>query len=546
MPGPVKFEPLKGVGVPTPQPPQPAAPPPQRPPQPMPPPQPPPSSFFTAPPTASFTAPRTATPAPKPVDFRRTDTTRYLSAAVYSHKLVRDRVLEHIVDEDHKAIVASYGVDIATVAGHCLLARRKKMVRDGVICALTILAWIAMVAVDPILAALLLQLVVWGIVFYDSYTMNYDILGARFTRTTFDPDYGYALLNAEQQATLQQIAAVQRGNVVVYGGFSPFVGSGFDIGGWSFTTKVNKGKEEHGKRLTPLPVHPEELHHALTKAIFDLELEGVNVEDKLYVDGQEIRDDQTFLPHPLSSPVASVDAATVRHFIEHSTAAVRHYKCIQSISWRGELVLSIFIRFTKIKNNLFAEASYFLLPPLQGAFHKVDCLRPSPTVSEVGNLLLISAFKAVVMPIYSSLVTLSNLLRPFTKWRADREVEKMIRDNPAFNYGALTTIRESFTSGNYRRYFQRLDKEMNLKIIERQILDCIVDFLESKNIDTSDLSERKETILNNGVIISGGTVQAQSIAVGKQAVAQVNKLANAIGFSPLKMPQPGGQSPSKG
>lgn len=77
----------------------------------------------------------------------------------------------------------------------------------------------------------------------------------------------------------------------------------------------------------------------------------------------------------------------------------------------------------------------------------------------------------------------------------------------------------------YRRYFQKLDKEMHLKILERQILDTIVRFLDARNIDTSDLKERQTTILNNGLVVSGsGSIQAESLAVGPQAQALVDKV----------------------
>jgi hypothetical protein len=542
MANPVKFEPFTNIGAPTAKPAPPAQP------SPAPPPSTPPPSF-TPPPSAQpgFTAPA------RPLDFRTSDPTRYLSAGAYLSRAVRDMVFTHVINEKHRAIIASYGVDLATVAGHCLLARRRKMARDGLICGLAILFLGSLFLGVPLVTPLIL-LGAWGVVVFDSYNTKFNILGARFGKKSFDPDRIQNQLKPSDKTKLAEIAALQKGNVVVYGGFSPFVGSGIEVGGWSFTTKVNKGKEEHGKRLTPMPVRPEEMHQALTRAIYDLGLDSVSVEDKLYVDGEEIRDDRTFLSHPLGRPYSTVDPATVRNFIANSTPAVRHYKCIQTISWKAELVLSIFVRFTKVKNNLFAEASYFLLTPLLEFYHQIDNLRPTPKFREVVDLLIQSAIKAPFMFLYSPAVTLFNLLSPFIEWWAEKDARKAIEEKPAFNYGAVTSIRERVTSDSYRRYFQKLDKEMHVKIIERQILDCITEFLESKNVDTSESNERKERIINYGVIVSGGSVQAQSIAAGNQAMAQVNKLANAIGlpgvgkvaFSPLNVKQNPGHSKTKG
>ena len=60
---------------------------------------------------------------------------------------------------------------------------------------------------------------------------------------------------------------------------------------------------------------------------------------------------------------------------------------------------------------------------------------------------------------------------------------------------------------------------MTLKLVEKEILDAIIDFLEAHDIDTSELRERQSMILNNGVIMSGGTVQAETVAMGGRARA---------------------------
>jgi hypothetical protein len=78
-------------------------------------------------------------------------------------------------------------------------------------------------------------------------------------------------------------------------------------------------------------------------------------------------------------------------------------------------------------------------------------------------------------------------------------------------------------SPNYRRYFQRLDREMYVKTLEQRLLDAIIQFLDEHNVDVSDLVERQTTILNNGVMLSGGTIQAESLAVGTGARARAGE-----------------------
>jgi hypothetical protein len=113
-----------------------------------------------------------------------------------------------------------------------------------------------------------------------------------------------------------------------------------------------------------------------------------------------------------------------------------------------------------------------------------------------------------------------------------------------FDYGAKISIRESATSTEYRRYFQKLDKEMNFKVIERRILDSIVEFLDSKNIDTSDLQNRQQWILNEGVIVSGGSIEAESVALGKGAMSQISRLTGRTRQQPQRSKEFSGTSRS--
>jgi len=77
----------------------------------------------------------------------------------------------------------------------------------------------------------------------------------------------------------------------------------------------------------------------------------------------------------------------------------------------------------------------------------------------------------------------------------------------------------------WRIYFQKLDNEMNIKVVQQQVIDALVEFLDKHSIDTSEIKQRGMHILNNGVIVSGGTMSAESISVGKGAVSKLWKQA---------------------
>lgn len=125
------------------------------------------------------------------------------------------------------------------------------------------------------------------------------------------------------------------------------------------------------------------------------------------------------------------------------------------------------------------------------------------------------------------------LLAPFKLWAlvmhqlgkrgARRQRRREIRHDPLYNYGALQSIRELGAANKWRVYFQKLDREMHSKVLQQQLLDVMVRFLDAHNVDTSQIKDRGSHILNNGVIVSGGTISAESLAVGEGAQANVSK-----------------------
>src|SRR5829696_1086753 len=111
-------------------------------------------------------------------DPKRTDTTRYLCAAAHQSKTFRNYVIEEIIDQKHKAIGPSYGVDLATVAKHCLIAKRFEIGRDIIFTALFLVAVILGIIFGPsliLLPLLLPLLVVWFLLFVQASVFDLEI-----------------------------------------------------------------------------------------------------------------------------------------------------------------------------------------------------------------------------------------------------------------------------------------------------------------------------------------------------------------------------------
>jgi hypothetical protein len=189
--------------------------------------------------------------------------------------------------------------------------------------------------------------------------------------------------------------------------------------------------------------------------------------------------------------------------------------------WRGQLVLSTFVRFVVTPQHLFVEASHSLLTPVKDEYQEVDRLLPQPTFAQAIRLgwrsLLRLPARLILAPAAITRAASKPITRGLRKARQRREILSALR----FNYGASASPREWASDTRYQRYFQQLDKDLYAKVVEKTLLQSIVLFLDAKGIDTGELVERQTTILNNGVYVTGGaSLTAESVAAGTGAQAK--------------------------
>ncbi|WP_139198405.1 hypothetical protein [Syntrophus gentianae] len=490
--------------------------------------------------------------------YKNSETSRLLCAAAYLDRQFRNQVIKFCLEDKHRAIGPSFGVDMATVVRHCRNAKRKLDSRE---LWLLLPAMVAVIVVANSLQVEAFTYRTWGILLA-LYLVTFaiclwfksrarTIVTSNFLRGRFDPD----TMLTEDDTPVGYLRAAETGNVVIYSGFTPFVGSGENMGGWSFAMDLSKRADSvmesslSGAELTtdvpitkeaiaPKEVSLEALYACVARAINGLQLDRVTIEDKLYINGQDIRDDKRFLEDPLARPLNQVDEqAVTRAMLEQSEKQLRHYRCVRVVDWSGEMVLSIFLRFSKLSYNLFVEASYFLLTPVGERFRQVDSMSPHFSFGRFFKMLVFTAVATPFVTLYSPFVLLGRIQERIQRWSAHRQEKKQILDNPTFDYGASFSFRQWASPHEYRRYFQRLDKEMYFKVLEKNILDSILTFLEENNVDVSELKQRQSMILNNGLILSGGSMTAENLSVGagakvetvKQKVSQFAAKAVAAG-----------------
>jgi hypothetical protein len=487
---------------------------------------------------------------------RPTETTRLLCAAAYTEPTFAQEVVEELVEEDYRAVAVPPGVDPGPVIKHCLAALGKKRLRDRVLAANLVLAAVLLVAVGslevvlqavwvivaywlfarfghrrflgPLLTVIFVFtvlglayfggipvvasfLVAWATVAYDLWSATYEVVTKRLNVRTFDPAEAPPVADPELKRRADEIVRRSAGNLTVYSGFPPFASSGLDVGGWSFVIDLRKGMEVMGQRHEPEPVETLEVYAGVEHGLEELGMSNLTIEDRVFVNGIDIRDDRDLLPSPITRPSSHVPDAELRRLMIAPTHRVRHYTCIRVTDWRGQLVLSLYLRFAVANGRLFCELSTVLLPPLKPELHRSDGISAELELRDVVRL----AWRSLVLTPVLWFRSPSAVLRPLRRQRRRAKLLKHVKHNAFFDYGSPETALDRARSSDYTRYFQILDKQMYVKVLERTILDSIVDVLEEHNVDPGEIVKRRDTIINNGIM--AGAFHAEDVAVGEGA-----------------------------
>lgn len=459
------------------------------------------------------------------------ETTRYLCTAPHLDDRYARRVVDEVVMDPHRAVVPSLGIDMGIVLRHCFAARRRQNVRDGLI-ALILIAALPVVLDyrrSAGLRVVVILVVLAGLVAFTDRWISRYVITRQLTRQRFGHDDGPPITVAES-AQVDQALAAQQGDISVYGTYRPFVGSGTSSGGWSFAINLARGKETPGGqvRLEPMSFEVEEFYSEIERDISASGLVGLTIENRLLVDGQNIRDDFRFLPDRQGRPVTEISADKLLELTREPELLNRPYQCIRLQTWDGDLVLSAFVNLTRRGTVLLAEVQHYLLAPLQPEYRQADRLA-SWSLGQRVRTELRNAPSAVTGTMIRAPFRMTRLmLRTGLGWHTERTAIRRIMTDPEYNFGAVTSVRELAQARHYRRYFQQVDRDLNTKFIDRQVLDTIVDFLDSRNIDTSQFQEQRSMILNNGLLVSGGEFKAGSVAVGEQARAGMTQFTQGV------------------
>jgi hypothetical protein len=277
--------------------------------------------------------------------------TRYLCAAAYLDPAFANVVISELV-ASHRAVVPSLGVDVLPVIRHCLRARRMQLIRDviltillaiglffatvpligilvlgfvlgrlpgarwerrsvgGKALAVTGLVLILGVAVigwlvlrvfsqangSPRLGALAIGAAVIGVVLLDLVLMAVTLIvySSVMFRTFAErlapgAEAGqFERSDAWVETRLAQIDAAQRGNVTLYSGENPFIGTGRRDRSWSLAIELNRAPRnpagvsaDASVSRDYVPIDPVELHDAIRNRLLGLRDPGLPANERI-------------------------------------------------------------------------------------------------------------------------------------------------------------------------------------------------------------------------------------------------------------------------
>ncbi len=336
-----------------------------------------------------------------------------------------------------------------------------------------------------------------------------------FSRNTFNPSDAMVTFENTRHRYERQVGTAEKHlNTTVFGGFEPFVGSGDSIGDWALIVDTRKGRDGSTPTLFTLS----ELEDAIASAFETMAIPGLEQGERLFVHGTDVILLAGLLPDRFAHPKQWMSEDILARYRHVNSYEARIYKYVAVSGWGDQVRISSFYRITFNGPMLYIENHSHVLNPLWTGYRAVDNLSPPRALRKIGLFtgLVITA------PIICVAETIS-LWRLWadhsqTRRRAKEEREE-IRDNARFNYGAFSSLRESFATPIYDHFFEKSDRDLYSKALQKRLLDGILCFLEGKNVDTSDFREQQTYIINSGLIVHGD-VQAEALAVGPKSKAK--------------------------
>jgi hypothetical protein len=461
----------------------------------------------------------------------QTETTRYLSAASHLDRRYRGAVLDATVREEQRAVCPSYGVDLSVVARHAVVAERRALVRDAVLTTILGLAtvvaaaWVRRPAGGTTFAAWIAVLLVAAVL-----TVSAEV-SVRLTTLGRLLQFGgrpadLRVPGGRTGRILSDLADANDGNVVVFTVFEPFVGSGMIVDSGSFTVPLIPQEEwlEQAPPRVPDPITSGEVLDALSSALVSLREPQLRTGIRLYVNGLDVALLPDLLPRPVSRPRTHASAALIQQLVARPTGFARPYLCAEVTAWRGQLVVTTFIRVVALPGLLYVESSAYVLAPLHPSYYKVDQLRIRTTPERITATIATAAQEAVPAMAAAPIRLISSVRPALAAANQQRVRRRHVADNVLIDYGAVISIREFASGHQFWNRFMAQDVDMYVQVVQQKVVDAIIALLDGRGYQTDKVKQIQN---NTNVTFQGGNPNVGAIGTQSHGTVGSGRAAAA-------------------
>jgi hypothetical protein len=358
---------------------------------------------------------------------------------------------------------------------------------------------------------------------------------------------------------IEQVGAAQFGNVTLYSWQNPFIGSGGLLKertrAWSLDIELDRaGPAEAGRPA--LPVDPVALRTAIERKLSSMrdglprpESVGLMVDDHVVAEGECVQGRRPFDPmfpvpqvdgHPLIDrdvwrPYSKASPEAVDLLVRNPQADIRCYQRITlqtqaapvTDPMRAPVVpgryagvqVTAFLYLAVQGHMLYAQFVCNALPPIAKRFRVVDVLPGHTAGAVVAEAFRQTGVRAVTDAVAGPFRLLGVLKQPgLPLWQGEGVGRQRFH---TFDYGARVSVREMAAEPGFSTFLQTLDVNKYTRLIERRVMGALLDYLQhDRNIDVSEYRAQAAAIINNSLILNGGTVTGQVAFAPNGAVHQ--------------------------
>ncbi|OXM54903.1 hypothetical protein [Amycolatopsis alba] len=365
--------------------------------------------------------------------------------------------------------------------------------------------------VGIVVLSVVLTLLIAGVLLADRLAVRFLVL-QRFRRGTFVADgrksasewerrlRGLGLdtfrLPLERAVAAQETGAAHEASadVVVHRGFSPFVGAGVPVHRQVITLPLDSSDDD----VDPRRINVTELQDHVGAAIQALRetsslgpgrrLENLTHREQVLVPADRLVVDHRSVPEVLAdldrAPARRLPIEKARALADSVIEWARYYRCYRVESWDRDLTTSCYLHVGTDQRMLYLEWQFLALLPIAPEFRAID--RHHSLAKSLG----LTFVELWLLP-----ATLfrrgKSVFRPFNQLRQDTDEAV-----PA-KYGADRSLRELAQADRVQSYFQDVDAERYVKILDTTLFRSVGHYLEERGYSVVEFMKLADPVVNS-------------------------------------------------